>query len=78
MCLQTVRDSGAQCVKSLFRNKKELCSIGLELTTRDATRLTEVCLTNTQQSKHVQSSATFTCNINCVLSDSFCVSAWTM
>nr|XP_019960129.1 PREDICTED: A-kinase anchor protein 11 isoform X1 [Paralichthys olivaceus]XP_019960130.1 PREDICTED: A-kinase anchor protein 11 isoform X1 [Paralichthys olivaceus] len=39
---ETVRDSGAQCVKSLFRNKKELCSIGLELTTRDATRLTEI------------------------------------
>lgn len=43
MCLQTVRDSGAQCVKSLFRNKKELCSIGLELPNRDTTRLTEVC-----------------------------------
>ncbi|XP_062258065.1 A-kinase anchor protein 11 isoform X2 [Platichthys flesus] len=39
---ETVRDSGAQCVKRLFRNKKELCSIGLELTTRDATRLTEI------------------------------------
>ncbi|XP_053184539.1 A-kinase anchor protein 11 isoform X3 [Scomber japonicus] len=39
---ETVRDSGAQCVKSLFRNKKELCSIGLELPARDATRLTEI------------------------------------
>ncbi|XP_035460869.1 A-kinase anchor protein 11 isoform X1 [Scophthalmus maximus] len=39
---ETVRDSGAQCVKSLFRNKKELCSVGLELPTRDATRLTEI------------------------------------
>lgn len=46
VCLQTVRDSGGQCVKSLFRNKKELCSVGLELPTRDATRLTEVCHTN--------------------------------
>lgn len=47
VCLQTVRDSGAQCVKSLFRNKKELCSIGLELPARDTTRLTEVCHTQT-------------------------------
>ncbi|XP_062287512.1 A-kinase anchor protein 11 isoform X3 [Scomber scombrus] len=39
---ETVRDNGAQCVKSLFRNKKELCSIGLELPARDATRLTEI------------------------------------
>ncbi|XP_008297353.1 A-kinase anchor protein 11 isoform X1 [Stegastes partitus] len=39
---ETVRDSGAQSVKSLFRNKKELCSVGLELPTRDATRLTEI------------------------------------
>ncbi|KAF3694436.1 A-kinase anchor protein 11 [Channa argus] len=39
---ETVRDGGAQCVKSLFRNKKELCSIGLELPNRDATRLTEI------------------------------------
>ncbi|XP_026231478.1 A-kinase anchor protein 11 isoform X2 [Anabas testudineus] len=39
---ETVRDSGAQCVKSLFRNKKELCSIGLELPNRDTTRLTEI------------------------------------
>ncbi|XP_042283105.1 A-kinase anchor protein 11 isoform X3 [Thunnus maccoyii] len=39
---ETVRDSGAQCVKNLFRNKKELCSIGLELPARDTTRLTEI------------------------------------
>uniref|UniRef100_UPI0037E8AAB7 A-kinase anchor protein 11 isoform X2 n=1 Tax=Semicossyphus pulcher TaxID=241346 RepID=UPI0037E8AAB7 len=39
---ETVRDSGAQCVKSLFRNRKELCSVGLELPTRDTTRLTEI------------------------------------
>lgn len=46
LCLQSVRDSGAQCVKSLFRNKKELCSIGLDLPTREAARLTEVCHTS--------------------------------
>ncbi|XP_074550536.1 A-kinase anchor protein 11 isoform X2 [Halichoeres trimaculatus] len=39
---ETVRDTGAQCVKNLFRNRKELCSIGLELQTRDTTRLTEI------------------------------------
>ncbi|XP_076011563.1 A-kinase anchor protein 11 isoform X2 [Genypterus blacodes] len=39
---ETVRDSGAHYVKSLFRNKKELCSIGLELQTRDTLRLTEI------------------------------------
>ncbi|XP_071382431.1 A-kinase anchor protein 11 [Centroberyx affinis] len=39
---ETVRDSGAQCVKSLLRNKKELCSVGLELQTRDTLRLTEI------------------------------------
>ncbi|XP_070693724.1 A-kinase anchor protein 11 isoform X2 [Pempheris klunzingeri] len=39
---ETVRDSGPQCVKSLFRNKKELCSVCQELPPRDATRLTEV------------------------------------
>ncbi|GAA6231730.1 A-kinase anchor protein 11 [Lates japonicus] len=39
---ETVRDNGAQYVKSLFRNKKELCSVGLELPTRDTTRLTEI------------------------------------
>ncbi|KAM9850503.1 A-kinase anchor protein 11 [Aulostomus maculatus] len=38
---ETVRDSGAQCVKSLFRNRKELCSISLDLPSRD-TRLTEI------------------------------------
>ncbi|XP_041857162.1 A-kinase anchor protein 11 isoform X2 [Melanotaenia boesemani] len=39
---ETVRDGGAQSAKSLFRNKKELCSVCLELPTRDSTRLTEV------------------------------------
>ncbi|XP_026150988.1 A-kinase anchor protein 11 isoform X2 [Mastacembelus armatus] len=39
---ETVRDSGSQCVKSLLRNKKELCSFGLELPTRDTSRLTEI------------------------------------
>ncbi|KAA8593112.1 hypothetical protein FQN60_018567 [Etheostoma spectabile] len=39
---ETVRDSGPQCVKNLFRNKKELCSVGLELPPRDTTRLTEI------------------------------------
>ncbi|KAM4609240.1 A-kinase anchor protein 11 [Polymixia lowei] len=39
---ETVRDSGAQCVKSLLRNKKELCSVSLELQTRDTLRLTEI------------------------------------
>ncbi|XP_063743820.1 A-kinase anchor protein 11 isoform X2 [Eleginops maclovinus] len=39
---ETVRDGGPQSVKSLFRNKKELCSIGVELPSRDATRLTEI------------------------------------
>ncbi|XP_041662932.1 A-kinase anchor protein 11 isoform X2 [Cheilinus undulatus] len=39
---ETVRDTGAQCVKSLFRNRKELCSVGLELPSRDTTRLTEI------------------------------------
>ncbi|XP_028248734.1 A-kinase anchor protein 11 isoform X2 [Parambassis ranga] len=39
---ETVRDTGPQSVKSLFRNKKELCGIGLELPNRDTTRLTEV------------------------------------
>lgn len=39
---EIVRESGVHCVKSLFRNKKELCSICLELPTRDTTRLTEI------------------------------------
>ncbi|MEQ2277419.1 hypothetical protein XENORESO_002364 [Xenotaenia resolanae] len=39
---ETVRDSGMQSAKSLFRNKKELCSVGLELPTRDTPRLTEI------------------------------------
>ncbi|XP_012731812.2 A-kinase anchor protein 11 isoform X1 [Fundulus heteroclitus] len=39
---ETVRDSGAQSAKSLFRSKKELCNVCLELPTRDTTRLTEI------------------------------------
>ncbi|XP_029314438.1 LOW QUALITY PROTEIN: A-kinase anchor protein 11 [Cottoperca gobio] len=39
---ETVRDGGPQFVKSLFRNKKELCSVCIELPTRDTTRLTEI------------------------------------
>ncbi|XP_072253450.1 A-kinase anchor protein 11 isoform X2 [Leuresthes tenuis] len=39
---ETVRDGEAQSAKSLFRNKKELCSVCLELPTRDTTRLTEI------------------------------------
>lgn len=46
MCLQTVRDGGPQWVKSLFRNKKELCGVGVELPIRDAARLIEVCPTD--------------------------------
>ncbi|KAK5920401.1 hypothetical protein CgunFtcFv8_024215 [Champsocephalus gunnari] len=39
---ETVRDVGPQSVKSILRNKKELCSVGLELPNRDSTRLTEI------------------------------------
>lgn len=39
---QSVHDCSVQCVKSLLRNKKELCSIDLELPPRDSRRLTEV------------------------------------
>lgn len=39
---EIVRETGVHSVKSLFRNKKELCSICLELPTRDTTRLTEI------------------------------------
>ncbi|XP_017287308.1 A-kinase anchor protein 11 isoform X2 [Kryptolebias marmoratus] len=44
---ETVRGGGVLSTKRLFRNKKELCSVGLELPARDPTRLTEmvfVCL----------------------------------
>ncbi|XP_068558643.1 A-kinase anchor protein 11 isoform X3 [Cebidichthys violaceus] len=59
---ETVRDGGPQCVKSLFRNKKELCSVGLELPTRDATRLTEihfVCLPGQCEGDDVTQQALF-------------------
>ncbi|XP_029386410.1 A-kinase anchor protein 11 isoform X2 [Echeneis naucrates] len=39
---ETVRDGGAQCVKKLFRSKKVLCSVGLEPSTRETARLTEI------------------------------------
>uniref|UniRef100_A0A0S7F5A5 AKA11 n=1 Tax=Poeciliopsis prolifica TaxID=188132 RepID=A0A0S7F5A5_9TELE len=39
---ETVRDSGAQSAKSLFRSRKELCGIGMELPARNATRLSEI------------------------------------
>ncbi|CAN9498552.1 unnamed protein product [Ophioblennius macclurei] len=45
---ETVRDCSSHSVKSLFRNRKELCGVGQELPppppppTRDATRLTEI------------------------------------
>ncbi|KAM3608015.1 uncharacterized protein V6R79_017767 [Siganus canaliculatus] len=39
---ETVRDTGSQCVKNFYRNKKELCSVELELPSRDTTRLTEI------------------------------------
>ncbi|KAI9519053.1 hypothetical protein NQZ68_032106 [Dissostichus eleginoides] len=39
---ETVRDVGPQSVKSILRNKKELCSVGLDLPNRDSTRLTEI------------------------------------
>ncbi|XP_054471369.1 A-kinase anchor protein 11 isoform X2 [Anoplopoma fimbria] len=59
---ETVRDGGPQSVKSLFRNKKELCSIGLELPTREATRLTEihfVCLPGQCEGDDVTQQALF-------------------
>lgn len=79
VCLQTVRDSGAQCVKSLFRNKKELCSVGIELQARDSTRLTEVSHTNHFANIcKARPNMRFIQTINCALSDSFCVSAWSV
>lgn len=39
---QTVHDCSVQCVKSLLRNKKELCSVDLEQPPRASRRLTEV------------------------------------
>lgn len=39
---QTVHDCSVQCVKSLLRNKKELCSVDLELPPRESRSLTEV------------------------------------
>ncbi|KAJ8013011.1 hypothetical protein DPEC_G00048870 [Dallia pectoralis] len=39
---ETVRDCGPQCLKTLLKNRKELCDIGLEQQNRDAPRLTEI------------------------------------
>ncbi|KAM6934861.1 A-kinase anchor protein 11 isoform 3-T3 [Xenentodon cancila] len=39
---ETVRDGGTQSAKSLFRNKKELCSIALELPAADTSKLAEI------------------------------------
>ncbi|XP_028291766.1 A-kinase anchor protein 11 isoform X2 [Gouania willdenowi] len=39
---ETVRDGGPQYVKSVFRNKKDLCSVGHDSTSTDPTRITEV------------------------------------
>lgn len=43
---QTVHDCSVQCVKSLLKNKKELCSVDLEQPPRVSRRLTEVGHTN--------------------------------
>lgn len=60
-------------MKSLFRNKKELCSIGLELSARDTTRLTEVCPTQTSEQtymkhSHMPNQETLILTIDCALS----------
>ncbi|XP_056883317.1 A-kinase anchor protein 11 isoform X2 [Takifugu flavidus] len=39
---ETVHDCSVQCVKSLLRNKKELCSVDLELPPRESRSLTEI------------------------------------
>ncbi|XP_049583927.1 A-kinase anchor protein 11 isoform X2 [Syngnathus scovelli] len=39
---ETVRDNGAQFVKSLLRSKKDLCSINLDLPSSDSIRFTEI------------------------------------
>uniref|UniRef100_A0A3Q2DZH8 A kinase (PRKA) anchor protein 11 n=1 Tax=Cyprinodon variegatus TaxID=28743 RepID=A0A3Q2DZH8_CYPVA len=57
---EMVRDSGAQSAKSLLRNKKELCSVGLELPSRDTTRLSEihfVCLPGHNEGEDVTQQA---------------------
>ncbi|KAM8855948.1 A-kinase anchor protein 11 isoform 2-T4 [Spinachia spinachia] len=59
---ETVRDGGPQWVKSLFRNKKELCSVGVELPIRDATKLIEihfVCLPGQCEGDDVTQQALF-------------------
>ncbi|XP_034041718.1 A-kinase anchor protein 11 [Thalassophryne amazonica] len=39
---ETIRDSGAQWVKTIFRNKKELCSVGFDPQISDPARLTQI------------------------------------
>ncbi|KAM9448697.1 A-kinase anchor protein 11-like isoform 6-T6 [Salvelinus alpinus] len=39
---ELVRDDGTPCMKSLLSSRKELCSMGLELQTRDTPCLTEI------------------------------------
>ncbi|XP_014029377.2 A-kinase anchor protein 11 isoform X1 [Salmo salar] len=39
---EVVRDGGTPCMKSLLSSRKELCSVGLELQTRDTPCLTEI------------------------------------
>ncbi|XP_019723268.1 A-kinase anchor protein 11 isoform X1 [Hippocampus comes] len=39
---ETVHDSGAKFVKSLLRSRKDLCSINLDLSSKDSTRVTEI------------------------------------
>ncbi|XP_040057503.2 A-kinase anchor protein 11 isoform X1 [Gasterosteus aculeatus] len=59
---ETVRDGGPQWVKSLFRNKKELCGVGVELPIRDAARLIEihfVCLPGQCEGDDVTQQALF-------------------
>lgn len=71
-----MRDSGPQCVKSLLRSRKELCSMGLELHTKDTPRLTEVCITTHTRFDYdfVILRISLTCPF--LRSDPFCVFAW--
>lgn len=74
---QTVHDCSVQCVKSLLRNKKELCSVDLELPPRESRSLTEVGHTNNRSTTLVKIKRTGT-NVPCACSDSLCVSASSM
>lgn len=73
---QTVHDCSVQCVKSLLRNKKELCSVDLELPPRESRSLTEVGHTNNiDLKKYIKRTGA---NFPCACSDSLCVSASSM